>query len=213
MTRRVGSLRWVCRALFALAMLATAVVYLLPVKQGGAASFVIVTGTSMEPSLHTGDLVIARRQPRYRVGDVVAYHVPDGVGKGRTVVHRITSTASDGTFRAKGDNRTYEDQWTPKTSDIAGILWASVPRAGWIYAYAVSPVGMALLAALAVTWFFWPVKDVGEQVADEDDRNSETNDHDVSESASPDSLGDPRAQAFIDLAAAEVAAHASTQTR
>lgn len=203
MTRPASSIRRLCRIAFGLALLAIATVYLLPVKQGGAASFVIVTGTSMEPSLHTGDLVIARRQAHYRVGDVVAYRVPNGVGKGLTIVHRITSMASDRTFRARGDNRTYEDQWTPSTSDIAGILWASMPRAGWVYAYAVSPVGMALLASLAVTWFFWPVRGNDESVDD-----GALNTFNTASAAPPEHAIDvARIRTLIDLAAADTPAH------
>lgn len=55
--------------------------FLRPPLLGGATSYVIVTGRSMQPTLRTGDLVLARsRASGYTVGDVVAYHPPDANG-------------------------------------------------------------------------------------------------------------------------------------
>lgn len=47
---------------------AAAWVLLAPSAFGGQTSYVIVAGASMEPTLHQGDLVLARRAPSYEIG-------------------------------------------------------------------------------------------------------------------------------------------------
>jgi signal peptidase len=44
---------------------------LRPVVLGGPASYVLVGGQSMEPTIHAGSLVVAFRADDYRVGDLV----------------------------------------------------------------------------------------------------------------------------------------------
>ena len=48
---------------------------------GGFTSYEFVTGTSMEPTMHTGDLAVFMVPEQYVRGDIVAYHpvqAPDG---------------------------------------------------------------------------------------------------------------------------------------
>jgi signal peptidase I len=59
---------------------------LAPAQVGGAVTYVIVAGASMEPHIHAGDLVLVRSAPLYHVGDVVAYQNRE---MGRVVLHRI----------------------------------------------------------------------------------------------------------------------------
>ena len=70
-----------------------------PAQLGGLASYVVVTGNSMEPNLHDGDLAIVRLTDRYQPGDVVAYRHPD-IGP---VIHRIQTVGND-RFVFQGDN-------------------------------------------------------------------------------------------------------------
>ncbi len=63
-----------------------------PSTLGGPAHYVMVSGESMEPTLHGGDLLLVRRQGGYSPGDIVAYRVPEGEpAEGRIVVHRIAA--------------------------------------------------------------------------------------------------------------------------
>src|ERR1700757_3061859 len=87
----VGALLWFC----------------LPQALGGRAGWVLVSGTSMLPHLHTGDLVLVEHRSSYHVGEVVAYRVPEGpVGAGHVVIHRIVGGNSRAGWKMKGDNRT-----------------------------------------------------------------------------------------------------------
>ena len=52
---------------------------------GGPASYVIVSGHSMEPTLYTGDLVVVHQRDEYSVGDMVAFEIEGG----SQVIHRI----------------------------------------------------------------------------------------------------------------------------
>jgi signal peptidase len=115
---------------------------------GGPVSYVLVSGTSMEPLLHTGDLAVVVRRDSYAVGDVVAYRVPEGdVGAGALVIHRIVDRTRDG-FVYRGDNRSGVDLWEPTDKEIVGSLWFYAPHAGLALQMLRAPIVLGVLAAL-----------------------------------------------------------------
>ena len=122
-------------------------VWLRPASLGGPTTYVYVAGTSMEPSMHTGDLVLTRRADSYRVGDVVAYPVPEGEpGAGTLVIHRIVGGSSSDGYVVRGDNRSRADLWHPTAEDIVGRDWIHLRGfAEWI-ALLRSPLAVALFA-------------------------------------------------------------------
>ena len=137
----------------ALVALAAAWALLLrPAVLGGPATYVMVSGSSMEPGLHTGDLVIARKQDSYGVGDVIVYHVREGAGPGAFVIHRVVGGSAVNGFVTRGDNRKTRDFWRPRPTEIAGKMWFPVPRAGLALGFLRTTPGMAALAAL-LTFF------------------------------------------------------------
>lgn len=142
--RARGALPWAV----VLAIVVVWTVALRPQFLGGPTAVVLVSGTSMEPSLRTGDLVLVHRRSSYRVGEVVAYRVPRGhVGAGRVVIHRIVGGSAEAGFVMRGDNRGTDDQWRPKPADIVGRHWADVPTGHPILGALRSPIGLAALAA------------------------------------------------------------------
>jgi signal peptidase I len=143
--RKVRLAAW---AVFIAGLVAWAL-FFRPQVLGGPATYLIVSGRSMEPTLHAGDLVVATRQRTYRPGDVIAYHIPQNqAGAGALVIHRIVGGSSRDGYVTRGDNRSYRDPWRPKPVDIAGKMKLDAPRLGLLPVYAHTPVGMALIAAL-----------------------------------------------------------------
>src|SRR5437868_15530793 len=73
-----------------LAFVALLLWFCLPQSFGGRAGWVLVSGTSMLPHLHTGDLVLVEHQSGYHAGEVIASRVPKGpLGAGPVRIHRI----------------------------------------------------------------------------------------------------------------------------
>ncbi len=134
-------------ALVALAVLAWCW-FFLPQSLGGRAGWVLVSGKSMLPRYHTGDLVLVERQAHYHVGQVIAYHVPKGDPMaGAQVIHRIVGGDPVHGFVVQGDNRTAPDTWRPKPSDIVGAKVLRIPDAILVLEWLRSPVLLGLLAA------------------------------------------------------------------
>lgn len=139
-----------------LALVAWAV-WLRPESVGGRFDYVIVGGRSMLPTLHGGDLVMVERQPIYRVGDIVAYHIPDGVFRGRRIIHRIVGGNAEQGFDMRGDNNGNDDQWHPRPVNIDGKLSKRLPGAGRVVAVARTPAVLAAVVggfvfAFVMTW-------------------------------------------------------------
>src|SRR5438874_10010054 len=125
--------------------------FLRPESLGGRAGYVLVSGQSMEPRYHTGDLVLVQRHAGYHVGQVIAYRVPKGDPMaGAQVIHRIIGGDAKRGFVVKGDNRTAPDTWHPKPADIVGAKAIRFPDAIVVLQFLRAPFFLALLAACFV---------------------------------------------------------------
>lgn len=123
---------------------------LAPTSLGGLATYVVIRGDSMLPSLEGGDLVIVRSAGRYSVGDVVAYRVPAGeLGEGQIVIHRIAG-ADASAFVVQGDNNPAPDPWQVRPPDIAGTAWLRIPAVGRVLATLHQPAVAGSFAAALV---------------------------------------------------------------
>jgi len=107
---------------------------LWPASLGGQVEYVLVSGESMEPGMHTGDLVIVHERDRYEVG------------AGSVVIHRVTATGPDG-YTTQGDNRDASDTWHPVDEDVVGSRWVLIPRLGTVFARLRNPVPLGMAAA------------------------------------------------------------------
>jgi signal peptidase I len=120
--------------------------FLAPRAVGGPLSMIWVSGTSMEPTLSTGDLAVLYRADAYEVGDIVAFDIPEG----GTVIHRVIEVTPDG-HRFQGDNRDFHDPWVLPESQIHGRQVLSVPQAARVMSTVGRPeVLSALVVALVV---------------------------------------------------------------
>ena len=121
---------------------------LRPQSLGGPASYVLVSGRSMLPRYHTGDLVLVEPRSNYHVGEVVAYRVPKGDPMaGLQVFHRIVGGDAVHGFVVRGDNRTAPDVWRPKARDIVGEKVLRIPDAFAVLRLLRSPLLLGILAA------------------------------------------------------------------
>lgn len=148
-----------------------------PTALGGPATFVIVSGHSMEPRLHTGDLVVLRAQEDYKPGDVVTYPVPEGVpGAGRLVIHRIIGGSADTGFTTQGDNRDQPDDWTPTGREVLGAEWFMVPGLGDRIAWLLDPAMLAAVSGGAAVVMVMLRKEPGstpERTSEEDENEAD----------------------------------------
>ena len=109
----------------------------------------IVTGGSMEPSIHKGALVLVQpvSPAEIQVGDVITFQQYD-----QTTTHRviaIVESAQGRTFKTKGDANTVADPEDKTFQGAVGVVRASVPLAGYLVAsaQAYGRLGLTLLAA------------------------------------------------------------------
>lgn len=131
----------------AVGLVVTTLAFLLfaPVDIGGAASYVTVEGTSMEPNLRAGDVVMLVERRSYHVGDVVAYRSQSLAGA--VVIHRIIGIDA-GRFVTQGDNNDFIDEYRPIAPDVLGEQRLRVPRAAWAIDIFRTPIGFGSIVVL-----------------------------------------------------------------
>jgi len=127
-----------------LGLMALGWILLAPVPLGGQATYVIISGNSMEPTFHLGDLAIIRQQATYQVGDIVTYQNAE---LGKNVIHRIIGVDA-GHFIIKGDNNAWVDGYRPVQSEIVGKLWIYLPSVGKAIQWARLPLNLAMITAV-----------------------------------------------------------------
>lgn len=125
--------------------------YFAPTQIGGSTSYVVTHGISMEPLLHTGDLVLVRPVDDYRVGDVVAYH---STLLHTVVLHRIRQIV-DGRYTFKGDNNDFLDPTHPTRALLIGRMWLHISNGGAVLLWLHRPfVAAAVLGSVAILLLF-----------------------------------------------------------
>lgn len=126
-----------------LALIGAAWVVFAPARFGGQAAYVIISGISMEPTFHRGDLVILREANDYAIGDVVTYRHPT-IGP---VIHRIIGRDGERLI-FKGDNNSWIDEYRPRQDELIGRLWIYLPSVGKAVEQLRVPHTMAALVAV-----------------------------------------------------------------
>ena len=124
---------------------------LLAIRTLGMGTFV-VTGSSMEPAIHKGALVIVEPVSPSAVsrGDIITFE-----HYGQMTTHRViaidASNAASPTFTTKGDANTVADPEPVHFPGQVGLYRASIPLLGYaiVYAQAYWRLALTALAALA----------------------------------------------------------------
>jgi signal peptidase len=153
-------MRTVTRAAISLALLGVLAGWFLllrPTLLGGPASYVIVYGESMEPTLHSSDLAVLQKRSDYGPGDIIAFRVPeDEFGDGGMIIHRIVGGNAEEGYIVQGDNKERPDFWRPTDDDILGGMWFSIPGGGRVLAFLRQPLilgsvvgGLGMLSVLS----------------------------------------------------------------
>jgi len=146
----VKTIGHICSVALAVALLSTCL-GLLAIRTLGMGTFV-VTGSSMEPAIHMGALVIVEPVSPSAVsrGDIITFE-----HYGQMTTHRVIaidlSNAASPTFTTKGDANTVADPEPVHFPGQVGVYRASIPLLGYVIVYAQAYWRLALtaLAALA----------------------------------------------------------------
>lgn len=100
---------------------------LLATAESGLPIQVLVMGISMQPLLHTGDLVTIVKKNNYYVGDILFYYYPNE----GYLLHRLIAVEADGIFVCKGDNAKRRERISVR--QIVGVLMKAIRGEVCIY--------------------------------------------------------------------------------
>jgi len=150
--------RRAARAIVGLFVLAC-VVWAWPSRFGGHTTVLAVDGNSMKPTFDNGDLVVARTEDRYSVGDVIIFTVPTTAGHFANIVHRIIAVNSDGSIVTQGDNRQTADGFHTTIHNVVGRAEWSIPQGATALRIMARWWVLAIVAGALVTALLWPRDD------------------------------------------------------
>ncbi|MFC1874473.1 signal peptidase I [Chloroflexota bacterium] len=139
------------RSLGLLFMIAACIAGFLSIR--GMLPFMAVFGTSMEPELHAGNLILLERVDAKDVeeGDIIVFTIPSAVREyynyPQVVAHRvikIRNTEAGLTFRTKGDN-TGEDPFSVRPQDLLGQVSKQISYLGFPLLFFQSQQGLIFI--------------------------------------------------------------------
>jgi signal peptidase len=143
-------------------ILATAACIVAFLSVRGTLPFMPIYGHSMEPTLHSGALLMIKpiAPQDVKVGDIIVYSIPTMVRNyynyPPTVAHRViqVNTVPSLSFRTKGDN-TGEDPFTVRPEDIRGTVGKQISYIGLPLLFFQSQQGLIFaIIALALLAIF-----------------------------------------------------------
>ena len=136
----------------------------------GTMPFMPIFGSSMEPALQSGGLLMIEPMDAkdVEVGDIIVYNVPsmiqDYYGYPPVVSHRVKEIRTQPSlgFRTKGDN-TGEDPFTVRAQDLRGTVGDQIPYLGLPLLFFQSQQGMIfVIVALSLLIFFLYGGEIGQ---------------------------------------------------
>ena len=136
----------------------------------GIMPFIPIFGSSMEPTLQSGGLMMIKpvAAKDVKVGDIIVYNVPamvrDYYNYPPVVAHRVIEikTAPNLGFRTKGDN-TGEDPFTIRPQDLRGTVGDQIPYLGIPMLFLQSQQGVIFaIVALSLLAFFLYGGEIGQ---------------------------------------------------
>ena len=155
------------RALTLISVIAVCIAGFMAVR--GVMPFMPVFGTSMEPELHAGSLILIKEKAPadIEVGDVIVYNVPSAIqdyyNYPPIVAHRVIEvrdTEFGIAWRTKGDNAG-EDPFTVRIQDLRGTVSHQIPFLGFPFLFLQSQQGLIfVIVALSLFAFYLYANDL-----------------------------------------------------
>ena len=121
-----------------------------------------VLSGSMAPTINTGDALLVERvrAREVRVGDVITF--TDPTDRSRLITHRVSTLRFDGkraNVTTKGDANTGVERWGIEADGTVGLVRQRLPRFGYVFAWAQSPLGRVLLVVFpALLWLAFELR-------------------------------------------------------
>jgi signal peptidase len=122
-----------------------------------ATPMIVLSGSSMVPAMHHGDLVFLSRPhiTETNVDDVIAFRDTSQT----IVVHRIVEKGSDSTGQTylvtKGDSNQWNDKEITDESNYVGKVAYVVPKAGGLINTLQSPLVLILISVTIAAYFMY----------------------------------------------------------
>jgi len=128
----------------------TLVVTLVVANASGRQSLTVMSG-SMEPTIDTGDVVVAKpiAPMDARVGDVVTYKEPHG--EGRLITHRVKTMQAlqdKVRFTTQGDANDTSERWQVATTGQIARVTHRIPKLGYGLGFLRDPSKRLFLIAI-----------------------------------------------------------------
>lgn len=129
-----------------------------PSRFGGDTTTLVVEGHSMEPTYHSGDLIVAHADAHYRPGEIVVFRIklPGDHARDALIVHRLVAIDPDGHITTQGDNRSVADGFGLTTADIVGRARLRIPDGGTILRVLSRWWILGAVVGVIVTMALWP---------------------------------------------------------
>lgn len=128
-------------------------VSVLPIP--GAWRILSVLSGSMEPTLHTGSVVIIQPANSYEIGDVITFQQASTDSKNAgSITHRIIKKQRvNGTdiFQTKGDANNATDVLPISQGNILGKVKGTIPLLGYVLEFLRNPVGLIIFVIIPST--------------------------------------------------------------
>jgi hypothetical protein len=131
------------------AVLLLAGLAVLSARTGGPISWHITTGSSMQPAIQPGTLVVVARRASYDIGDLVAYPSRE---LGQVVLHRVVGI-EDGQLLLRGDSNSWLDPERPLPAQALGSRLFQLPGVGGLLDWLGQPGPMGAAVALSALPF------------------------------------------------------------
>ncbi|MBQ0041276.1 MAG: signal peptidase I [Clostridiales bacterium] len=106
----------------------------------------VVMSGSMEPTFHTGSVVLVDRDntSNVKIGDAIAFD-----NGGTYITHRIVDKSKEG-YITKGDANESEDPWIVPAADVKGKVVFSIPMIGYLMKLFAGTPGIILFATIII---------------------------------------------------------------